>query len=146
MSSESLQEYRCSCGKLLFKGLLVIGAIEIKCKRCGVLVVAEHFVINSFAVLESDSAGTITMASGDSEVLGQGGAYLLGKRLHDVYPLLNDGAPEYLALSMSEKRPYKIQNNVFMVRDSPATVSSCIIARRERGALVGYRVYNWPTK
>lgn len=29
-----LQEYRCDCGKLLFKGLLVKGIVEIKCKRC----------------------------------------------------------------------------------------------------------------
>lgn len=33
-----LQEYRCpECHKLLFKGLLVGGAIEIKCGRCAVL-------------------------------------------------------------------------------------------------------------
>ncbi|HTE57941.1 MAG TPA: hypothetical protein VK694_04310 [Verrucomicrobiae bacterium] len=29
-----LQEYRCDCGKLLFKGLLVKGIVEVKCKRC----------------------------------------------------------------------------------------------------------------
>lgn len=33
----NIKEYRCTCGKLLCKGLLVIGAIEIKCKRCGSL-------------------------------------------------------------------------------------------------------------
>lgn len=30
-----LSEYRCTCGKLLFKGVLFLSAIEIKCKRCG---------------------------------------------------------------------------------------------------------------
>ncbi len=31
----SLEEYRCRCGKLLFKGHFLAGEIEIKCKRCG---------------------------------------------------------------------------------------------------------------
>jgi hypothetical protein len=33
-SDQLLQEFRCTCGKLLFKGLLVKGIVEIKCKRC----------------------------------------------------------------------------------------------------------------
>ena len=33
-----LDEYRCrSCRKLLFKGLLVEGAIEVKCRHCHAL-------------------------------------------------------------------------------------------------------------
>lgn len=28
------RDYRCDCGKLLFKGLLKEGKIEIKCQRC----------------------------------------------------------------------------------------------------------------
>ena len=28
------QEYRCDRGKLLFKGQLQVGNIEIKCRRC----------------------------------------------------------------------------------------------------------------
>jgi len=30
-----LNEYRCDCGKLLFRGILSFSVIEIKCKRCG---------------------------------------------------------------------------------------------------------------
>lgn len=33
-----LSEYRCAqCKKLLFKGLLVEGSVEIKCKHCHVV-------------------------------------------------------------------------------------------------------------
>lgn len=32
-----VQEYRCVCGKLLFKGMLVSCNLEIKCKRCGAI-------------------------------------------------------------------------------------------------------------
>jgi len=35
MEQNFLNEYRCDCGKLLFKGTLVDCKIEIKCKRCG---------------------------------------------------------------------------------------------------------------
>ncbi|MGB3988481.1 MAG: hypothetical protein WBK67_02185 [Minisyncoccales bacterium] len=31
----SLSEYRCDCGKLLFKGALASSVVEVKCKRCG---------------------------------------------------------------------------------------------------------------
>lgn len=34
MITTPLREYRCSCGKLLFKGALGMGSIEIKCRRC----------------------------------------------------------------------------------------------------------------
>ena len=34
---EELSEYRCTCGKLLFKGALLFSTVEIKCKRCAVV-------------------------------------------------------------------------------------------------------------
>jgi phage FluMu protein Com len=34
MLSPDLSEYRCPCGKLLFKSPLFWGRIEIKCRRC----------------------------------------------------------------------------------------------------------------
>jgi hypothetical protein len=35
MESVDLNEHRCSCGRLLFKGALKDCTIEIKCRRCG---------------------------------------------------------------------------------------------------------------
>lgn len=35
--AQALQEFRCNCGKLLFKGLGVAGIVELKCKRCNSL-------------------------------------------------------------------------------------------------------------
>jgi phage FluMu protein Com len=34
MDDSFFKEYRCDCGKLLFKGSLAVATIEIKCKRC----------------------------------------------------------------------------------------------------------------
>jgi phage FluMu protein Com len=38
MPATVLAEYRCTCGKLLFKGALLHARVEIKCKRCRVIV------------------------------------------------------------------------------------------------------------
>jgi hypothetical protein len=32
-----LKEYRCACGKMLFKGALFLSLVEIKCKRCSAI-------------------------------------------------------------------------------------------------------------
>ncbi len=37
MDSLSPNEYRCQCGKLLLKGTILNGFLEIKCKRCGII-------------------------------------------------------------------------------------------------------------
>ena len=34
----TLNEYRCDCGKLLFKGALSVCTLEIKCKKCAKVV------------------------------------------------------------------------------------------------------------
>lgn len=34
MHQEGMSDYRCSCGKLLFKGRLVEARVEVKCKHC----------------------------------------------------------------------------------------------------------------
>ncbi|MEK7627919.1 MAG: hypothetical protein AAB421_00665 [Patescibacteria group bacterium] len=34
MTVEILNDYRCSCGKLLFRGMVLTGSIEIKCRYC----------------------------------------------------------------------------------------------------------------
>ena len=35
MSTDLYTDHRCSCGKLLCRGFIRDGEIEIKCKRCG---------------------------------------------------------------------------------------------------------------
>jgi phage FluMu protein Com len=37
MSTPTYSDHRCDCGKLLCKGFIYDGEIEIKCKRCGSL-------------------------------------------------------------------------------------------------------------
>ena len=55
-TTTSSQEYRCSCGKLLFKGDVVKGCVEIKCKRCGMMrVITGTGLLLLFEILEVQS-------------------------------------------------------------------------------------------
>jgi phage FluMu protein Com len=40
--TKPLMEYRCTCGKLLFKSPYFEGAVEIKCRRCGRITLFEQ--------------------------------------------------------------------------------------------------------
>lgn len=39
MEINKLHEYRCACSRLLFKGVVERGHIEIKCRRCSDIVI-----------------------------------------------------------------------------------------------------------
>lgn len=47
--SRPLTEYRCACGKLLFKGSLFLSVVETKCKRCGSVRVFRHVAIETIS-------------------------------------------------------------------------------------------------
>ncbi|HUO55865.1 MAG TPA: hypothetical protein VMU27_00285, partial [Candidatus Paceibacterota bacterium] len=59
MNQSDLGEYRCSCGKLLFKGTLSAGVVEVKCRRCGSTKQFEQFDANAFLVVDSDTSGRV---------------------------------------------------------------------------------------
>jgi phage FluMu protein Com len=42
MDQENINEYRCDCGKLLFKGSVFVGSIEIKCRKCNRIFCVEE--------------------------------------------------------------------------------------------------------
>jgi phage FluMu protein Com len=37
-----LQEYRCVCNKLLFKGYILKGGVQVKCKKCSRI---QHYAV-----------------------------------------------------------------------------------------------------
>ncbi len=88
----SLSEHRCVCGKLLFKGLFLYGALEIKCRNCGAMSTLgkidtdnnkEHYL------LIVDEKGLITDASQSAtEVLGYTRDELIGKHHNSIYKIL----------------------------------------------------------
>ncbi len=88
-AQKSSHEWRCSCGRLLFKGAFVAGIIEIKCPRCKRIVYLQEY--NTFpsgresfmAVIDLD--GRISTLNGEvNSVLGYQEPDLIGKNLADL--------------------------------------------------------------
>ncbi len=137
-----LQEYRCTCGKLLFKGTLALCSVEIKCRCCGVVALYERFDMNGFSIVDSDAQGRVEeIFFGDEVPAPFVREYVLGKSLPELYPLLRDSSAAREALSRSSAEPYHVRDNVLLLHDGISMpVSSCIIVRNKKG---GHRIFNW---
>lgn len=48
MSTQLSEEYRCNCGKLLFKSPGFSGCVEVKCRRCGRIKVFEKSALQNY--------------------------------------------------------------------------------------------------
>jgi hypothetical protein len=87
-----LKEYRCECGKLLFKGCLLISLVEVKCKSCGRLMLFRGVREESVAqpdryVLMLDKQANIMDASFNAQyLLGYDQAELFGQSLSVLVP------------------------------------------------------------
>ena len=90
MSSVSLDDYRCECGKLLLKGIFFDGTLEIKCRRCGEINKVGSTKLQTDAshyVLIVNNKGMITNLS-DSAclLLGYVSEELIGKHFSLIFP------------------------------------------------------------
>lgn len=108
-----LNNYRCTCGKLLLKGILFDGILEIKCKRCGEIVkIGESKLVedSNHYLLIIDDKGIITNAS-DSilQILGYYPEEIIGKSLMQ----LNSSLPKEIGIK-------------FFGEDSLINMDSCI--------------------
>jgi PAS domain S-box-containing protein len=81
-------EWRCDCGKLLFKGAFFVGVIEIKCTRCKRIVYLQEYVSFSageasfMAILRADGLAT-TVNPGITKVLGYTQEEFVGSSVAD---------------------------------------------------------------
>ena len=99
--NELLNDYRCMCGKLLFRGLILSGAIEVKCRNCKHITSVDG-IVGSF--LNDDRYILLTARDGRIEKtsitaatkLGYTTAQLTALHLHDV--LMVDADKFYASL------------------------------------------------
>ena len=145
MEVKTLDGYRCSCGKLLFNGLLLISAVEIKCKRCGSINLFEGLEMDSPVSFDVDAERRVTRVHGDTKLLGGESDYFLGRPLAEMCPMLNDGpCPDQLTTSAAEHKPFHIGRNELLLKDGARLpVESYIAPRRENGVFSGYHIVNW---
>src|SRR3989338_1452434 len=75
IASFVLIEHRCSCGKLLFKGMLLSSALEIKCKGCGKIKIVGNQSIdteneNQYSMLFDEANNIIDVSPSAIKILG----------------------------------------------------------------------------
>ena len=97
-------DFRCACGKLLLRGMILSGAIEVKCRSCKRIETIEAFsggpLDTERYVLVLNTDGMVLRFSGSAPaILGYSRDELLKKRIADVIVML---APDfYPALSQA---------------------------------------------
>ena len=148
MASSLLQDYRCDCGKLLFKGALHLSTVEIKCKRCGKITSFNYSPENEHApsfMLAIASDNTIVDAcQGAFEILSYKRAQLIGKPITDICLYLRDSGEEQKVRSSIEAgAPYEIEQNIFLTGDGSELLaeSFCVSAKKDRPT-DSYRMFN----
>jgi phage FluMu protein Com len=97
MQTQSLQEFRCLCGKLLFKGVLVASIVEIKCLRCRSINTMRGTEAVGLIFLDQD---------GRSEKAQDEYAYSLGHS----YPVLKDAPICSIPETFQPGRQFEIQD------------------------------------
>lgn len=143
METLPLREYRCHCGKLLLKGFLLLGVVEIKCRRCGLLYTNQQFEPGLYTFLECDLDFRVTSASEYSySILGYEPNELLGQPLDTFFPLLRDHTKNH-AESKANTNTYRIADNTCLLKDGASkSFNSYLVPRRQAGELVGYSLLN----
>lgn len=130
MEPNLLIEYRCACGKLLFRGLLLFSIVEVKCKRCGAVKQFKDntsFRVPISFVLTIHEDGRIFDACRTAEyVLAYPREALFKMSIGDLCPQLRDQLTLHQEQSIEEVKssghlrlppPYQIKNNIFLLRD-----------------------------
>lgn len=137
----SLSEYRCHCGKLLFKGTIILSTIEVKCKRCGsteTFDYKERTEPISFTVT-LDGGGTIIDACRAILCVGWERQALIGKHFSTLFPFFKDTSEVkslVAGVMGKQKREFEIQNNTLLLRDGGTILAESYISSRAGGDAV----------
>jgi len=142
LKSKNINEWRCECGKLLFKGAFLAGLLEVKCSRCKRMVYLQQF--NSYTAQRQSfmatlsSEGTIlTVSRGIEDILGYQQEALIGKNfieyinpnLHTIIGFWLEG----IELKKNDKNPYASLVLPLIAKDSKETIFSLLIRSTHLG-------------
>lgn len=150
MDTSSLKEYRCTCGKLLFKGLILLSVIEIKCKRCGTVRLIRE--TNSednrpffFAIFLDGNGIIINLSHTVVMILGWSTADMVGKPIDDFCPPLAGSGDDTRPLCIRNMpKAFDIRNNICIHRDGhQIPMESYFVCDYNDGKFSGYRMFNW---
>jgi PAS domain S-box-containing protein len=118
-NNDNLRTYRCICGKLLFKGLLLSSTIQIKCKKCGELIsfqgLSDQPTREDKYALMTDKQGRVISASSNiRRLLGYELDEFLSHTLSSLTPkssdkIFFDGFKRMWAIKNKQKYYFKSQ-------------------------------------
>lgn len=142
MEPNLLIEYRCACGKLLFKGVMLVSVVEIKCKRCGkTKTFKDNMQGIRLFMLVVDGGGRIVDACEGVAVLECSRQYVIGKLLPDIFPLARDARyQEIIKSDPASGHNYQIRNNTLLLRDRKMSLESYIVSDNKNKSL--RRIFN----
>lgn len=145
MSPTILKEYRCSCGRLLFKAFLFFAIVEVKCRRCSEIQTSRHFESGPFAFLTSDAEENMQDVYGDvPAVFGCEREYFLGKSVRDVFPRIGEAR---MQSTHPDAGMYGIQTNSCRLRDgTEMSLTSYVIPKKHDGVFSGCLILNVPVR
>lgn len=141
----NLKDYRCDCGKLLFKGVLFLSAVEVKCRRCGTVQVFDDALGGgqiTFTLFVRKN-GVVSDTCRVADALGIGQNAYQNRVARDIFPILRD-AP------FSEEVPHEkgtmyhnIPKSVLTCKDGHTLeAESSVIPHYKEDALDGFRIFN----
>lgn len=145
MDAIQLLEYRCKCGKLLFKGVLFLGLVEVKCRRCGEKLFVKEFESGICTYIECDTRLRVTEVSKKMcSMLGYQKEELIGKEIGIFFPVFRGRGLNHIAHNMHVR---EVRNSSFILRDGNSVPSkSFLVPKRENGIFSGYKILNWLTE
>jgi PAS domain S-box-containing protein len=92
MNKLFLNEHRCQCNKLLFKGIVFDGALEIKCKRCGEInkigSIKSEDSPNHYLLIINDYGLISNLNDSACRILGYEREELIGKHFTFINPTM----------------------------------------------------------
>jgi len=92
MDSWTSREHRCVCGKLIFKGLILEGAVEFKCRYCGRISVVEGILNRQefYTIILNKDCQIINISESAIRLLGYPRDNLIGRGIETIETIDTD--------------------------------------------------------
>lgn len=127
MQSIPLAEYRCECGKLLFKGVVRTTQIQIKCKRCGALSSFgpsdARAVSDRYGVLAARDGTILSVSDSVRKILGYTPEELCSMNMRDLRSYESEGKEYEVPLGCTAEEAHRAKDGRLVsvrVRHEPA--------------------------
>ncbi len=157
IESAILNEYRCECGKLLFKGILSVCKVEIKCKRCGAvktIVYGNDYLYGNNGsrlnrcnfLSDIDSKGNFLSVDMEmTYLLGYETDEVVGKSLFDLCISKGGDLEKDSFLSFAEEgKPFiALKANILRKDGNIMMIPICFVPITDTGRPSGYKLISW---